>query len=198
MTDPARRLNGAKQCLGSADHESETGLLSRIQAGDQEAFAALFNSFHGPLCAFVYRYLAVRELAEEIVQDVFLYIWDRRETWLPSSIKAYLFTAARNGALSYLRHQHVVEQRGADSIQLFSGSVPSVEDQLDASELVRAVQSAVNRLPTRCRLIFTLHREQGLKYSEIAEVLKLSPKTVEVQMGRALKSLRKSLADFWP
>lgn len=136
-------------------------------------------------------------MAEEIVQEVFLYIWERRETWdVRTSAKSYLFAAVRNAATSYLRHERVVRQREAETVELFIRPAATADARVTTAELVAAVQRAVSRLPERCRLIFTLHREQGLTYPEIAEVLDISPKTVEVQMGRALKALRQALAGF--
>ncbi len=175
----------------------ERDWVARIRAGDGPAFEALFHAYHAPLCAFAYRLVGVRDLAEEIVQEVFLYVWERRETWdVRTSVKSYLFTAVRNAAMSYLRHERVVRQREAETVDLFVRPAAAADGRVRTAELVAAVQRAVGRLPERCRLIFTLHREQGLTYSEIAEVLEISPKTVEVQMGRALKALRKALAGF--
>ena len=94
----------------------ERDWVARIRGGDAPAFEALFHAYHAPLCAFANRLVGVRDLAEEIVQEVFLYIWERRETWdVRSSVKSYLFTAVRNAAMSYLRHERVVRQRTAKS-----------------------------------------------------------------------------------
>lgn len=177
----------------------EAAWVEGIRAGDAVAFEALFRAYHAPLCAFAFRYLRARDLAEEIVQEVFLFVWERRETWdVRTSVKNYLFTAIRNAALSYLRHERVVRRREAETVELFGGPSASADAEVGAAETLAAVQRAVGRLPERCRLVFTLQREQGLTYSEVAEVLGISPKTVEVQMGRALKSLRKALAGYWP
>jgi RNA polymerase sigma-70 factor (family 1) len=177
----------------------ERDWVERIRAGDPAAFEALFHAYHVPLCAFAYRYVGARDLAEEIVQELFLFVWERRETWdVRTSVKNYLFTAVRNAALSYLRHERVIRRREAETVELFARPSASADSETRAGELVAAVHRAVGRLPERCRLIFTLHREQGLTYAEIAQVLEISPKTVEVQMGRALKSLRKALTGFWP
>lgn len=171
--------------------------VARIRAGDAAAFRALFETFHAPLCAFGSRYVGSRDIAEEIVQEVFLFIWEHRATWnIRDSVKNYLFTAVRNAAVSWLRHERVVHRRAADMVAFPTRPVPPADGDLIANEVLVAVRRAVERLPARCRLIFTLHREQGLTYGEIAAVLDLSRKTVEVQMGRALKALRTSLAAF--
>jgi RNA polymerase sigma-70 factor (ECF subfamily) len=199
MSQSPGRENVAIDSANAPAHSPELGWVERIRAGDSAAFEALFHAYHAPLCAFAYRYVAARDLAEEIVQEVFLFVWERRETWdVRTSVKNYLFTAVRNASLSYLRHERVVRRRQAETVELFAHPVESTDTETRTAELVAAVHRAVGRLPERCRLIFTLHREQGLTYAEIAGVLEISPKTVEVQMGRALKALRKTLAGFRP
>src|SRR5438046_8289010 len=95
---------------------AERDWVARIRSGDGTAFEALFHAYHAPLCAFAYRPVGVRDLAEEIVQEVFLYISERRETWdVRTSVESYLFTAVRNAAMSYLRHERVVRQREGKS-----------------------------------------------------------------------------------
>lgn len=162
-------------------------------------FEALFYEFHAPLCTFAYRYVLSREVAEELVQEVFLHLWEHRER-LPerSRAKPYLFRAVRNAAMSYLRHQGVVRRAEADTLTLFYSARPTADADAHSAELAEALQRAIARLPERCRLVFTLSREQGMKYTEVAEALGISVKTVEMQMGRAYKALRQYLASYWP
>jgi len=163
------------------------------------SFETLFRAHHDALCGFAYRYVQSREVAEDVVQEVFLYLW---EHWNPTAVeaytKAYLFTAVRNAALSHLRHQSVVRRSESQTIELFSRFHPTADGEFRAAELALALERAIARLPERCRLVFTLSREQGLTYNEIAAALEISVKTVEMQMGRAYKALRKSLAPSWP
>jgi RNA polymerase sigma-70 factor (ECF subfamily) len=171
--------------------------VALVRAGDSKAFEVLFHTFHAPLCSFAYRYVEAADVAEEIVQEIFLFVWERRETWdVRTSIRSYLFTAVRNAAVSFLRHERVIRRRQSEALELFQVSSPSADLEVAEGEIIAAVQRAVGRLPERCRLVFTLQREQGLTYREIAEALGISPKTVEIHMGRALKTLRKSLADL--
>jgi RNA polymerase sigma-70 factor (family 1) len=173
--------------------------LEGIRAGDPSAFETLFHAYYAPLCSFAYRYLGARDLAEEIVQEVFLCIWERRESWdVRTSVRSYLLTSVRNAALSYLRHERVVRRRQAEVRDSHESVAASPEACALEAETVVAVRQAIARLPDRCRLVFTLHREQGLTYTEVAEALGISPRTVEVQIGRALKSLRKALASHRP
>jgi RNA polymerase sigma-70 factor (ECF subfamily) len=179
----------------AANRESTNALVERIRAGDESAFEALFYAYHEPLCRFACRFVDAPDVAEEIVQEVFLFVWERRESWdVRESAKTYLFSAVRNASVSYLRHEQVVRRHEAETVPLLVQANDNTDEQLASNELVRAVHAAVRRLPHRCQLVFTLHREQGLTYAEIAAVLGISPKTVEVHMGRALKALRKSLA----
>jgi RNA polymerase sigma-19 factor, ECF subfamily len=179
--------------------QREPERVEGIRAGDPSAFEAMFHAYHAPLCSFACRYLGARDLAEEIVQEVFLCIWERKESWeVRTSVRSYLLTAVRNAALSYLRHERVVRRRQAEVRDIHETVAASPEGRTLEAETVAAVRQAIGRLPDRCRLVFTLHREQGLTYAEVAEVLGISPRTVEVQIGRALKSLRKNLASHRP
>jgi RNA polymerase sigma-70 factor, ECF subfamily len=178
---------------------NESEWVEAIRAGDPSAFEALFHAYHAGMCSFAYRYLGARDLAEEIVQEVFLCVWERRETWhVRTSVRSYLLTAVRNAALSYLRHERVVRRRQIEIPDSQETLAVSPEVRAQEAELITAVREAIARLPERCRVAFTLHREQGLTYVEVAEVLGISPRTVEVQIGRALKALRKRLAHHRP
>ncbi len=164
------------------------------------SFEALFREHHAALCTLAYRYVLARDIAEELVQEMFLYLWEHDMTWeSPRAAKSYLFTAVRNAALSYLRHQGVVKRSEGEVVLLFtSRPVSTPEREAQSTELAEALQRALARLPERRRLVFTLSREQGMTYGEIAKLLQISPKTVEMQMGRAYRALRKYLAPYWP
>jgi RNA polymerase sigma-70 factor, ECF subfamily len=173
--------------------------VEHIRAGDPLAFEALFHEYHAALCAFAYRYLGARDLAEEVVQEVFLLVWERRATLeVRTSVRSFLFIAVRNASISYLRHERVVRRREPEVRTVLQALASTEGPDAAGAETIAAVQQAIGRLPARCRLVFTLHREQGLTYTEIAGVLGISPRTVEVQIGRALKSLRHALADLRP
>lgn len=176
--------------------EDEEVLVSRIKVGDELAFKELFSTYYSSLCRFVSRLIQSREDVEDIVEDVFEKIWFNREKLDPEqSIKSYLFKSVRNKALNFIRdnHEKVVEREDRD-FQVVSWSNP-VQDTID-QDLAKAIEEAIEKLPQRCKLIFTLHRQDGLTYSEIADVLGIRVKTVENQIARAVKYLRKSLKDF--
>jgi RNA polymerase sigma-70 factor (ECF subfamily) len=151
------------------------------------------------MCAFAQRMVGRSDVAEDLVQEVFLYVWRQREQWqVRTSVRQYLYSALRHGAIRYKRHERVVHKHMPDTIALFDRPPRPTDAQLESAELAALISAAIARLPERCRLVYTLHREQGLTYAEIAEVMEISPKTVDVQMGRALKSLRQSLASHRP
>ncbi len=139
-----------------------------------------------------------RAVAEEIVQDVMLELWRRRETLAPdTSPQAYLFQSTRNRALNHVRHERV--ERKVEPIIIDRSDVDaSAPSELVEDEIEVALRRAVSELPERCREVFELSRTAGLKYSEIAAVLGISVKTVEAQMGKALRSLRVKLAQWLP
>ena len=173
-------------------------LLARIRRGDEGAFDTLFRQYYAPLVALAESLLRRRAEAEEVVQDVMLELWRRRETLvIEETWRAYLFRAARNRALNELRHERVAQLaepfvRGEESVG------PAAHAQLVAEELDNAIVRAVAALPDPVRETFELSLKSGLKYNEIASVLGVSVKTVEARMGRALKELRERLAPWLP
>jgi RNA polymerase sigma-70 factor (ECF subfamily) len=159
-------------------------------------FEALMRAHYAGLCSFVARMTRSRAAAEDIVQTLFTNLWERRAAFTYDRPEAYLYRAARNRAINHLRRERV---RAAWEARVKLTAITAVEElpeSSDVAELQAAIDGAIAALPARCRLIFTMNREQGLRYHEIAQVLGISIKTVETQMGRALKSLRFRLADF--
>jgi RNA polymerase sigma-70 factor (ECF subfamily) len=172
-----------------------------VRSGDECAFENLFKHFYAQLCEFAFQYVKNRQCAEDIVQLLFLHIYEKGEEWNPTgNIKSYLFTAVRNRSLNYLRSQsktndhQSLDNPSSDALKL---SHTHVEEELYAQDLNRAIQSAFENMPDQRRRIFMLSRESNLTYREIAKVLGISIKTVETQMGRALKLLRKELNIFF-
>jgi RNA polymerase sigma-70 factor (ECF subfamily) len=168
----------------------------RVRRGDREAFEALFRAYADDLCGFAAGHVG-EQAAEDIVQDVFCDLWNRRADWRPQSVRAYLFGAVRNTALDRLKHRRVEQAWEAE--EKYRGRPSGLEsptDVLQHHELKRAMQQAVEALPERRRLVYRMVRQQGMSYAETAEVLGIAPKTVENQMGRALKMLRERLSKF--
>jgi RNA polymerase sigma-70 factor (ECF subfamily) len=137
-------------------------------------------------------------VAEEIVQDVMLELWRRREKLdVSGSPQAYLFQSTRNRALNHLRHARV-EQRGEPHLAIDEAQRSTADAELVEEEIGVALRQAVDELPPRCREVFELSRVHGLKYAEIAQTLGVSVKAVEAQMGKALRTLRERLAKWLP
>ncbi len=171
---------------------TERSWAEKVRAGDTDAFSALFHALYPSLCTIAARRVGSPEVAEDLVQEVFVRVWERRATLDPEqSVSRYLFRAVRNETLNYLKHRQVVS-RTQDQVTVH-GQLPGPEQELDYQQLSDAVQEAVEQLPDRCREIFLLSRQGEMTYREIAHLLGLSIKTVETQMGRALRSLRLAL-----
>ena len=167
-----------------------------IAAGDQQAFEALFRAHYRPLCAFARQYVKDPDQAEDLVQDLFFRLWQEREkVQVTVSIKAYLFTSVRNRCLNALAGQgrlRALDENRDDRLQ-----EETVTEEERTHRLAR-VHAAIEALPEERGKVFKLSRYEGLKYQEIADRLGISVKTVENQMGKALKTLREDLKDLMP
>lgn len=178
-------------------HVDESELLARLRTGDDDAFAAIFREHYPVLVVSATRLLAERALAEEIVQDVMLELWRRRESLVLSGpLRAYLQQAARNRALNRLRQARTA-QRGEIYVRGPTESPPADADVV-STELRLAAEKAIASLSAPQREVFEMNRQRGMTYSEIAEQLGISVKSVEARMGRALKLLRDQLAPWLP
>lgn len=184
--------------MASAEDTLTPEEAALIRAGDRDAFERLFRTWYGRLADHASRMVGNRDAAEDAVQDVFVAVWDKRET-LPEAAKvpAYLYRAVRNRTLNQIRRQKTAGRWL--NTQDPDPSVPAAaEVELEASEIGARVQVALGELSPRSREVFLLSRDDGLTYPQIADTLGISVKTVETLMGRALKSLRGQLADIRP
>jgi RNA polymerase sigma-70 factor, ECF subfamily len=170
-------------------------LLSRVlEHDDYASFERLFYANYNPLRSFSKKLVHVNEVAEELVSEFFLKIWnDRKGIVISSSAKAYLYTAVRNRSFDHLRKEKRASWTNLEEAVAVPSNSINPQQQSELMELQLKIEGAVACLPKQCRLIFQLSRDRGMKYQEIAEMLQLSIKTIETQMGRALKSLRASL-----
>ena len=162
---------------------------------DEQAFSRLFRHLYDRLLHFCIRYVHVKEAAEEIVSDVFVKLWNRR-TELESivNLEVYLFVAVKNHSLNYLEqysHLRIVPLSGSDTADL-RNSV-DLERDLEWKEMRFKMDQIVSALPAQCRRIFQLIKEDGFKYKEVAEILSISPRTVETQLFRAMRRLNEGL-----
>ncbi len=170
-------------------------LLSRVlQHDDYGAFEKLFHSNYSPLRNFSKRLVKINEVAEELVSEVFYKIWCyRKRIVISSSAKSYLYTSVRNISFDYLRKEKHSLWTNLEDAAFVSSDSMDPHKNAEFAELQTKVDLAVAKLPRQCRLVFQLSRDEGMKYNDIADTLCLSVKTIETQIGRALKSLRTSL-----
>lgn len=169
-----------------------------IQAGNTHAFSMLFDTYYIPLCQYAYRFCnGNTELAEDIVQEVFVRVWDRRSKWMPKiTVKAYLYRSVHNQAISHLRKARH-ETPMSDAVeQTTAGTSLTPIQELHNDQLDQRIQQAIQNLPERRREILTLRMIHELSYKEIGEMLQISVNTVDTQLRRALKSLREDLHLF--
>lgn len=178
---------------------NDNQLLETLKAGDITAFEMLFRSYYQPLCNYAYTFVQDRDEAEEIVQTTFLAVWERKEALeIRTAVKPYLYAMVRNACLNVLKHEKVKKQHAVMQMAVGERSVESVARTVMASELETKIYEAMDTLPEQCRLVFKLSRFEELKYSEIAEQLNISVKTVENHMGKALRIMREQLRDYLP
>lgn len=169
-------------------------LVERIRSGEIAAFEKLFQLYYSRLCLFSNSYVRSLDIARDVVQEVYIKIWDNHENFhVHQSLKAYLYQAVRNQSLNFLQ-QKKQKARLEERLKKQQEIIEEAEIiQLNTEELTEKIWKLVEQLPERRRTIFILYRKHGLSYSEIAEVMDIARKTVENQMGKSLKFLREHL-----
>lgn len=176
----------------------DLGLQKKIQSGDIREFERLFNRYYKPLCKYAFTIITDMDTAEDIVQEFFYSFWKNRESFTPKlSLNAYLYKSIYNNSLHYLEHR-TIKLRYADQVLTENRDEMPAEQfsKIEMLDLQKIVNSTLEQMPQRCALIFKLNRFEGKKYREIAEMLSISIKTVEADMGKALQIFRKTLKDF--
>lgn len=171
-------------------------ILTRLRADDKTVLKELFQAYYTPVCNAIHRFIRDKNLVEDLAQEVFLRFWDKRQKInITSSVKAYLHRMAVNEALAHLRKnkRYHEEEFTAD---ISSGEEVGAEEQYLYTELEDNIKAAIDSLPPKCRAVFQLSRYEELTYKEIAERMEISVKTVENQMGKALKVLRQKLKSY--
>jgi RNA polymerase sigma-70 factor (ECF subfamily) len=171
-------------------------IIGGIRKGDIGQFETLFRSSYVSMVKYARTLIKDQDTAEEIVQDLFYRLWqDKEKIKIESSLNGYLFRAVHNRCLHHIEHLKVVERHAREIATETYESAESPSDVLQYKELQAKIARILERLPERCGKIFTMNRFEGLRYSEIAEKLSISVKTVEANMGKALKEFRKALAE---
>lgn len=169
--------------------DSDDNSLSNIEQ--------IFRAHHKMLCNVAYAMVKDRSTAEDIVQDVFLKLWHKRnELIIDSNLKGYLYRAVSNSCLNYLQSYHKKNVKLKEEFKDSEVGFVVMKETIDAEQLEGVINKAIDNLPPRCKAIFILSRYEGLKQQQIADTLNLSLKTVENQMSIALAKLREELGPY--
>jgi RNA polymerase sigma-70 factor (ECF subfamily) len=170
--------------------------IEKIRKGDIGQFESLFRSSYVSLVRYAKTLIKDHDTAEEIVQDLFFRLWqDKEKIKIESSLNGYLFRSVHNRCLHYIDHNKVVERHAEEVSRSKQDSPEKPSDILHYKELQERIIRILDKLPERCGRIFCMNRFEGLTYNEIAKKLSVSVKTVESNMGRALKEFRKELKE---
>jgi len=161
---------------------------------DSVQYKNVFDLQYEALYGYAFSILRAETYVEDIVQNIFIKLWQHRESVNPDTVKAYLFTAVRNECLNHIKHKGVQAGYAQSKIATAGGSENHIS--AEQKELHEKIQDLVSQLPEKCAAVFYMCRQLGLSYKEIAETMGISVKTVENQMSKALKFLRSGLADY--
>jgi RNA polymerase sigma-70 factor, ECF subfamily len=150
------------------------------------------------LCRFAYKYTSDAEVSREIVQELFIHVWQNKDDLkIHSSLESYLYGAVRNRCLNHAKRQVFLRDTHKSLASSGETECNNVSDEINYKELQSAVQVGLTKLPARCKEIFEMSRNGGFSCKEIANKLNIAPKTVENQLGIALKKLRESLSGYF-
>ena len=175
---------------------SEEELFHSIRKDDTKAFAELFNRYWSKAFATGFSKTHNREATEEIVQEIFIILWDKRTSLSFQNFSAYLYTCVKNKCLNYIESR-ITEKKHWDIYKRFIGDTDyATEKKVAYNELWDAILSGMERLPIKTRMVFQLSRLEGRSIEDIAVVLNLSEKAIEYHLTRSLKQLRIHLKDF--
>jgi len=172
------------------------GIQQRAAAGDEAAFKQIYYLFYKKLYLFSLALVKTREVAEEIAEDVFIKIWQQKgQISAIHNLRVYLYIATKNNSLNYLSkkaNENLTQPFDNINIDLFKSTV-TPEELMITAEMYRKIQQQVEALPLRCKMIFKLIREDGLKYKEVSDILNISVNTIDVQMAIAVKKIAAAL-----
>lgn len=173
--------------------------IGNAKSGEELAFELLFRKYYVRLCGFANKFVANTAESEEIVQEVFLNLWKKRDQLrLDNEIKPYLFKSVQNLCYNFIGHKKVADNYYSVIEVVYKNRSEEFNtyESILYHEFQEKAEKSIESLPDQCRMIFKLSRNEGLKYTEIAEKLDLSVKTVETQMSRALSKLKSDLREY--
>jgi RNA polymerase sigma-70 factor (ECF subfamily) len=186
-------------------NENEQQLLKRLKNDDEAAFKVLFNDFYSKLYYFVLEFIPLRDIAENIVQDTLVTLWNKRNQLKDdSNLTSYLFTVAKNNSLKKLRDKKYSQKLFSNTmdvgeLDLNVETLSTVDTSVCAfMDIEQIIQETLASLPPQCRKVFELSRFQEMKNREIAEELNISIKTVEKHISKGIKTFKVALKDYLP
>lgn len=187
-----------KNKLANSSFLIEKILIARIKTGDYQAFSCIFTAYYPDLVMFACKFIHEINTAEEIVQDTFVKLWEEHESIkVNNSLKSYLLRTVQNKCIDWFRHRKII-QKHKESVRLFSSQLTyDTDSYLLHSELQEQIDYALEKLPEEISEAFRMNRYQGLKYHEIADLLGVSVRTIEVRIGRALHLIRNHLSEYF-
>jgi len=177
--------------------ENLKNILTRLKANDQTALKEVFDAYYLSVCHSIHRFIREKQTVEDLAQEVFIKVWRKRQQInVTSSFKAYLQRMGVNAAFSHLRKLKNKEKQEITAGHMQGLLSPSAEENYLENELEIKIKAAVRSLPPKCRMVFQLSRNEGFSYKEIAQKMGISVKTVDNQIGKSLRILRKHLNSY--
>lgn len=175
-------------------------IVNSIVSGDHNAFRIFYDLYYLKIYRFVHYFLSDRQACELVISDIFCIVWEKRNLLLKvKNIDAYLYQISRNEAYHYIEKR---KKNAIVSIDDITGELPdivaSVEDEMMEKEMMQVYRLAVDKLPERCRMVFLMVREQKLSHKEVADMLDITPGTIEIQMNIAIKKISKVIKNYYP
>ncbi|MBN1598836.1 MAG: RNA polymerase sigma-70 factor [Bacteroidales bacterium] len=172
-------------------------LVNRLKRGEEAAYEMLFKEYYQMLTVFANRYIQDLETSKELVQDLFVSLYEKRNSLeINSSLKSYLFRSVHNRCINMINAKKIRDKYAEYVNANMNLSENSLEEEVYLSEMQQAIYTAISELPPKCRKIFKMNRFEGLSNNDIAEQLSLSKRTVETQISKALKILRVKLEPY--
>jgi len=182
---------------------TESDIIKRLKCGDKVVFENLFHDHYKNLVLYAKKFVLETEIARDLVQDVFIYLWDKREKLsIDKSLSSYLFRAVHNTCINHLKRESTKEAYIRNFLLTINNGAYITTASDNAHEIIvhkdlsERIDLVVDGLPEQCRNIFRMSRFRGLKNKEIAEIYAISPRTVETQIYRALKVLKENLRPY--
>lgn len=166
---------------------------------DKDAFRLLFEYYYAPLCFYAKKFIKDKATREDVVQDVFFYVWEKRKSIIVNiSVKSYLISSVKNNCLNHLRKQGYLREYQNKFVENATNHAENMDELYNLQELQELLAKTLEKLPEAYRLAFILSRMEGKKNTEIAEIMGVSIRTVERYRNRAIKILKNELKDYLP